>query len=148
MSDNVNHPSHYLKAAVTIEPIELTSRLSSCYGQALQYILRAPYKGNTIEDLNKALFYLQKADEIFDYPKIYSNNVTYAYLTVFRLHHQNGLFVCLLRALFVDSKPYDFCGKRRKCSYFEVTEESLARAIDILSHQIRELESTLEECRE
>lgn len=148
MTDNVNHPSHYLKAAVTIEPIELTSRLSSCYGQALQYILRAPYKGNTIEDLKKALFYLQKADEIFDYPKIYSNNVTYAYLTVFRLHHQDDLFVCLLRALFVDSKPYDFSGKRRKCSYFEVTEESLARAIDILSHHIWELESTHEECQE
>lgn len=148
MSDNVNHPSHYLKAAVTIEPIELTSRLSSCYGQAFQYILRAPYKGNKIEDLKKALFYLRKADDIFDYPKIYSNNVTYAYLTVFRLHHQDDLFVCLLRALFSDSKPYDFSGKRRKCSYFEVTEESLGRTIDLLNDHIWKLESIPEECRE
>lgn len=148
MSDNVNHPSHYLKAAVTIEPIELTSRLSSCYGQAFQYILRAPYKGNKIEDLKKALFYLQKADDIFDYPKIYSNNVTFAYLTVFRLHHQDDLFVCLLRALFADSTPYDFSGKRRKCTYFEVTDESLAQTIDILSNHIWKLESTPEECRE
>lgn len=25
-NDPVNHPSHYLKAAITIEPIELTAR--------------------------------------------------------------------------------------------------------------------------
>lgn len=61
MTDNVNHPSHYLKAAVTIEPIELTARLDSCLGQALQYVMRAPFKGNEIEDLKKAIFYLEKS---------------------------------------------------------------------------------------
>lgn len=35
-SDPVNHPSHYLKAAITVEPIELTARLDPCLGQALQ----------------------------------------------------------------------------------------------------------------
>lgn len=143
MSDNVNHPSHYLKAAVTIEPIELTSRLSSCYGQALQYIFRAPYKGNPIEDLEKALFYLRKADDIFDYPRIYSHSLAYSYLTIFKLHHQDDLSVCLLDVLFVDSESYDFSEKHRGCSYFEVTEESLARAIYILSDHIKDLERML-----
>lgn len=143
MSDNVNHPSHYLKAAVTIEPIELTSRLSSCYGQAFQYIFRAPYKGNHIEDLEKALFYLRKADDIFDYPRIYSNSLAYSYLTIFRLHHQDDLVRCLILALFVDSNSYDFSEKRRECSYFEVTDESLAKAIDLLSDHIKDLERML-----
>lgn len=35
-NDPVNNPSHYLKAAITVEPIELTARLDPCLGQALQ----------------------------------------------------------------------------------------------------------------
>lgn len=63
-NDPVNHPSHYMKAAITIEPIELTARLDSCLGQALQYVFRAPYKGNEREDLEKARFYLYKEGEL------------------------------------------------------------------------------------
>lgn len=58
--DNVNNPSHYLQAAITVEPIELTARLDACLGQAVNYIVRAPYKGNKVEDLQKAIFYLRK----------------------------------------------------------------------------------------
>ena len=58
--DNVNRPAHYLKAAITIEPIDLTSRLDACLGQAVNYIVRAPYKDNQVEDLQKAIFYLCK----------------------------------------------------------------------------------------
>ena len=64
LNDPVNHPSHYLKAAITIEPIELTARLDACLGQAVNYIVRAPYKGNEIEDLYKAAFYLRKYNEV------------------------------------------------------------------------------------
>ena len=140
MSDNVNHPSHYLKAAVTIEPIELTSRLSSCYGQALQYLLRAPYKDNQIEDLEKALFYLRKADDIFDYPKIYSNRPTFSYLTAFRLNHQDAFVRVLLNALFVEVYGAEH-------SSYEVSPDSLKQATDMLSNHIRNLESPEECCK-
>lgn len=64
LNDPVNRPAHYLKAAIVVEPIELTSRLDSCLGQALQYVLRAPLKGNEVEDLEKAIFYLNKRKTI------------------------------------------------------------------------------------
>lgn len=64
MLENVYHPKHYLEASVTIEPIELTSRLDSCLGQAIQYVMRAPHKGNEVEDLEKAIFYLEKSKDL------------------------------------------------------------------------------------
>ena len=63
-SDPVNRPAHYLAASVRLEPIELTARLDSCLGQALQYVFRAPYKGSTREDLEKAIYYLNKWCEV------------------------------------------------------------------------------------
>lgn len=62
--DPVNHPSHYIKAAVMVQPIELTARLNACLGQAVNYIVRAPYKNNEVEDLEKAIFYLKKFDAV------------------------------------------------------------------------------------
>ena len=62
--DPVNHPSHYIKAAVMVQPIELTARLNACLGQAVNYIVRAPYKNNEVEDLEKAIFYLKKYGEV------------------------------------------------------------------------------------
>lgn len=58
--DPVNHPAHYLACAIQLEPIELTARLDSCLGQACQYVFRAPFKGHEVEDLQKAIFYLNK----------------------------------------------------------------------------------------
>ena len=63
-NDPVNHPSHYIKAAVMVQPIELTARLNACLGQAVNYIVRAPYKNNEREDLEKAIFYLKKFNEV------------------------------------------------------------------------------------
>lgn len=64
MNDPVNSPSHYLAVAILLEPIELTARLDSCLGQACQYVFRSPFKGNEVEDLEKACFYLKKWCEI------------------------------------------------------------------------------------
>lgn len=65
MSDNVNHPSHYLAASVTVtfEPIELCEKYGFVIGNAMKYILRAPFKGHEIEDLKKAQWYLQRLTE-------------------------------------------------------------------------------------
>lgn len=115
VNDPVNHPSHYLKAAITIEPIELTSRLGSCLGQALQYVLRAPYKGNEEEDLKKAIFYLRKQIELMEDPEegedeIELSDVTAAYARMF-LRHTTGLPNRVLNLLLSDqtsSKTYLF----------------------------------------
>lgn len=59
----VNHPSHYTQGA--IECIEaLKSALPPeqfagfCRGNGLKYLWRAGHKGNTIQDLEKAKWYI------------------------------------------------------------------------------------------
>lgn len=56
--DPVNHPKHYVQ--YEHEVIELTEQLGFCLGNAVKYILRAPYKGNELEDLKKAEWYLNR----------------------------------------------------------------------------------------
>ena len=104
LNDPVNHPSHYLKAAITIEPIELTARLDSCLGQALQYLFRAPYKGRMIEDMEKARFYLRKEQEVMalDRTDIENDAVTQAYARVFYMHSV-GLVRDVLFVLFIEN---------------------------------------------
>ena len=60
--DPVNHPEHYVKASITInlEPIQLCECYDFCLGNAIKYILRAPYKGNTLQDMKKAKWYLER----------------------------------------------------------------------------------------
>ena len=72
MTDNVNHPGHYmwLKDEIGVEVIDITRLFDFDLGCALKYIFRAGRKteaGYTphekaIEDLKKAVFYLK--DEI------------------------------------------------------------------------------------
>jgi hypothetical protein len=70
MSDQVNSPAHYKQGRVeAIEVIEdvvagapdpVTGYL---VGQTLKYLLRAWHKGNTVQDLQKACWYLNRAIE-------------------------------------------------------------------------------------
>lgn len=57
---NVNHPSHYNKGK--IEAIEIIEDwdLNFNLGNVIKYVLRAPYKGEAIEDLEKAHWYLSR----------------------------------------------------------------------------------------
>ena len=58
--DNVNHPSHYKMGGIeTIDFIE-AKNLSYNLGNVVKYITRADYKGNKIEDLKKAQWYLNR----------------------------------------------------------------------------------------
>ena len=56
----VSHPSHYTQAAVTIEPIDITSRLPHPIASAVEYIVRAGHKFGQAEavDLSKARYWL------------------------------------------------------------------------------------------
>lgn len=57
--NNVDHPKHYNQG---IEPIDIIEswELNFSLGNAIKYILRAPYKNNELEDLEKAKWYLER----------------------------------------------------------------------------------------
>jgi hypothetical protein len=60
-ADNVNHPSHYKTGGIeTIDFIE-AKKLDYHLGNVVKYITRADLKGNKLEDLQKAQWYLNRA---------------------------------------------------------------------------------------
>ena len=59
MEEQVNHPSHYNQGIEAIEIIE-NWELNFSLGNAIKYILRSPYKGKQIEDLEKARWYIDR----------------------------------------------------------------------------------------
>ena len=59
-TDNVNHPAHYKVGGIeTIDFIE-AKKLNYNIGNVVKYLTRAEHKGNTLEDLNKARWYLNR----------------------------------------------------------------------------------------
>jgi len=63
MGDSVNHPDHYNWLPNGLEVIDVTENLNFCMGNAVKYILRADHKGKPIEDLDKAIWYLNREIE-------------------------------------------------------------------------------------
>ena len=60
-ADNVNHPSHYKSGGIeTIDFIE-AKKLDYHLGNVVKYITRSDLKGNKLEDLQKAQWYLNRA---------------------------------------------------------------------------------------
>ena len=59
MSDPVN-PDHYRRHPSGIEAIEITECFNFCMGNAIKYIWRAGGKADAIEDLRKAVWYLER----------------------------------------------------------------------------------------
>lgn len=57
--DTVNHPQHYGKVP-NIECIDVVEHFNFNRGNAIKYIWRAGLKGDEIEDLRKAMFYLKR----------------------------------------------------------------------------------------
>lgn len=62
MADLVNHPSHYTSHPSGVETIQVTRHMNFNLGNAMKYIWRAGLKGDQVQDLEKAIFYLK--DEI------------------------------------------------------------------------------------
>lgn len=67
--DPVNHPKHYTtlgavceKCSAPIECIQIVRHMPFNLGNAIKYIWRCDIKGQSVEDLRKAIWYLQ--DEI------------------------------------------------------------------------------------
>ena len=62
VNKNVSHPSHYNQGIEAIDIIESWD-LNFSLGNAIKYILRSPYKGKQIEDLEKARWYIDREIE-------------------------------------------------------------------------------------
>jgi hypothetical protein len=58
--DPVNHPKHYTTHPSGVECIQITEHMGFNLGNAMKYIWRADEKMNAIEDLRKAVWYVQR----------------------------------------------------------------------------------------
>lgn len=61
MTDIINHPDHYAGGR-KYEPIDVIEdwELGFCLGNAVKYISRAGRKEGLIEDLRKAIWYIER----------------------------------------------------------------------------------------
>lgn len=61
--DMVNHPPHYTEHPSGVECIQIVEHMNFCRGNAVKYIWRAGEKGDPIEDLKKARWYIDREIE-------------------------------------------------------------------------------------
>jgi hypothetical protein len=57
--DNIN-PKHYRQHPSGVECIEVTQHCNFCIGNAIKYLWRAGLKGDAVEDLRKAAWYIDR----------------------------------------------------------------------------------------
>lgn len=62
-SDMINHPSHYNTGKIEVMDAIEDWGLDFCEGNVIKYVARAKHKGNELEDLNKAHWYLERLIE-------------------------------------------------------------------------------------
>ena len=58
--DPVNHPAHYMGHPSGVECIQITEHMGFNLGNAVKYIWRADEKGDAVENLRKARWYLDR----------------------------------------------------------------------------------------
>jgi hypothetical protein len=58
--DMINHPPHYKAHPSGIECIQITEHMNFNLGNAVKYLWRCEEKGNPIQDLEKAKWYIQR----------------------------------------------------------------------------------------
>lgn len=58
--DLINHPSHYTSHPSGIECIQITEHFNFNLSNAIKYIWRSSLKGNVLENLRKAQFYINR----------------------------------------------------------------------------------------
>lgn len=61
--DVVNHPAHYTGHPSGVECIQITEHMNFNLGNVIKYVWRAFDKGATIQDLEKAKWYLSREIE-------------------------------------------------------------------------------------
>lgn len=60
MSDAINHPRHYTSHPAGIECIDVIEHFPCNVANAVKYLWRCGLKGDRIEDLRKALWYMER----------------------------------------------------------------------------------------
>jgi hypothetical protein len=60
MSDQVNHPKHYVSHPSGVECIQITEHMGFNLGNAIKYVWRADLKADALEDLRKAIWYIDR----------------------------------------------------------------------------------------
>jgi hypothetical protein len=60
MSDPVNHPQHYVSHPSGVECITVTEHFGFNLGNAIKYVWRADLKADALEDLRKAIWYIDR----------------------------------------------------------------------------------------
>lgn len=63
MAEAVNHPPHYNAHPSGVECITIVEHMGFNVGNAVKYLWRADEKGNALEDLKKAAWYVQREIE-------------------------------------------------------------------------------------
>ncbi len=61
MSDPVNHPDHYTRGGIETIDFIIAKGLSYEIGNVVKYVSRAEFKGEYLQDLEKAQWYLNDA---------------------------------------------------------------------------------------
>lgn len=64
--DAVNSPAHYTQGGIETYDFIRAKELSYELGNVVKYVTRAPYKGNYVEDLKKARWYIDAAIRKFE----------------------------------------------------------------------------------
>jgi len=57
---DVFNPNHYREHPSGIECIQVTEHMDFCLGNAIKYIWRAGLKDDRVQDLKKAMWYLER----------------------------------------------------------------------------------------
>lgn len=141
VSDPVNHPRHYERLRVCLEPVDICELYDFNIGNAIKYLLRAGRKDGAPEltDLKKALWYLER-----DWAYVCQNSEMHepdfhgmpsargvAAILLYAVRNQ------VLTELFLGGcKDVDAVVFRPGC----YTRDSLGRAIQVLRDRIRCLE--------
>ena len=60
MNDIVNNPAHYTMGGIAVFDLIQSWELDFPTGNVVKYVVRAPYKGNELQDLKKARWYLDQ----------------------------------------------------------------------------------------
>lgn len=64
-ADMVNHPPHYTGHPSGVECIEVAEHLPFCLGNAFKYLFQRDAKGNPLENIEKAIWYVNRHNETY-----------------------------------------------------------------------------------
>jgi hypothetical protein len=67
-NDMVNHPAHYNMGNIEVVDYILDQKFGYLLGNAVKYVSRCRHKGKYVEDLRKAIWYLNKAIGVHEDP--------------------------------------------------------------------------------